>query len=154
MDAQVLLDIKAFYEYNPINNGVLEFIARLLTTKKTKKALQDMYGPGLAIRLHDQVMVHASYIQFLQEIKNETQQSFFTKEGFQNTNRDITFNEFVTKYFFPEQYIPEEPEEKETVEPGKSGETPVGETPAEPKAPAELNVTQPSPEELLGQPKA
>ena len=35
LDAQILLDIKAFYEYNPISNGVLEFIARLIAVAST-----------------------------------------------------------------------------------------------------------------------
>ena len=149
LDAQVLLDVKAFYEYNPINNGVLEFIARLLTNPKTKKELQNIYGPTKIALMHDQILVHASYMQFLQEIRSETDQAFFTKEGFQNKNRETTFDEFVTKYFFPEQYIPEEqpaPETPETPTP----ETQSKETGGQPEA---LNVTQPTPEELLGQPK-
>jgi hypothetical protein len=153
LDAQILLDVKAFYEYNPINNGVLEFIARILTNKKTKKELQNIYGLSKVALMHDQVLVHASYMQFLQEIKNDLEQAFFTSDGFQNKNREITFDEFVTKYFFPEQFIPEEPEQpKEAPVPTTATSEPSQTTPSTTTPPGNLNVTQPSPEELMKQP--
>lgn len=146
-DAQELLDVKAFFEYNPINAGVLEYIMRILTNKKTKQKLEDEFGKFKIQLMRDQILEHASYIQFLQEIKEDKELSFFTDSGSQNKERDTTFDEFVMKFFYPEQYVPEEKEEEPVPEtpPQPESKTPPA-TGATPEAP--LTVEQPAEEEL------
>lgn len=140
-DAQELLDVKAFFEYNATNVGTLEYIMRILTNKNTKQKLEDEFGKFKVRFMKEQILEHPSYIKFLQEIKDDLEQPYFTETGSQNKERDTTFNEFVMQYFHPEDYIPEVPEEKP-----KEPQAPVAEK--EPEQP--LAVEQPSPEELKG----
>jgi hypothetical protein len=145
-ELQELLDVKAFYEYNAVNCGVLEFIVRTLTSPKSKKKLEEEFGKGRVERMRQQALVHPSYIQYLQEIREESSQPFFNKDGMQNKNRDITFDDFVTQYFFPSQVIPKVEDTENTEQQP---------TPQQAPAPQpDVNVEQPSQEELLNQPPA
>lgn len=143
-DAQELLDVKAFFEYNATNVGTLEYIMRILTNKNTKQKLEDEFGKFKVQFMKEQILEHPSYVKFLQEIKDDTEQPYFTETGSQNKERDTTFNEFVMQYFHPEDYIPEVPEEKPEEE---EQETPAKKEPEQP-----LAVEQPSAEELKNPP--
>lgn len=152
-EAQTLLDVKAFYEYNPINIGTLEFLMRLLTNKKSKQALEDEFGRFKVEHMKDQVLNHASYIKYLQDIKEDKDIPFFTTEGTQNKERDTTFDEYIMQYFFPEQYIPT-PKEEPVEEPKEPTNEPADNTEAgkeggeEKEKEEPIKTEQPSAEEL------
>jgi hypothetical protein len=139
-EVQDLLDVKAFYEYNSLNVGTLEYIVRVLTNEESKKKLEDTFGKMKVEQMHEQAMMLPSYIQYLQDVKEDTEQPYFTKEGLQNDKRDQTFDEYVMQHYFPDQYIPEaKPEEPAT--------PPAAPAPAaNPEQP--LTVQQPTAEEL------
>lgn len=146
VELQTLLDTRAFYEYNPLNVAALEFIMRILVNKVSKQKLEDEFGKVKVDLLRQQVLSQPSYIQFLNEIRDNQTQSYFTKQGLQNKNRDNTYDELCMQYFFPEKYIPDNSNENEQTQ-GKEVEPKPVETPAEtPQA------EQPSQEELLNPP--
>jgi hypothetical protein len=136
-EAQELLDVKAFYEYNPLNVGTLEYIVRLFTNTDSKKTLEDTFGKFRVELMQDQALMHPSYIKYLQDIKDGTEQTYFTAEGLQNEDRDTTFDEYTMQHFFPDQYIPQAKEEKPAPAPA---------APVAPQAP--LTAEQPTAEEL------
>jgi len=145
-EAQELLDTKAFFEYNSVNAGTLEYIMRILTNKKTKQKLEDEFGKFKVQHMRDQILEHPSYIQFLQDIQDNKDMPFFTDSGAQNKERDVTFDEFVMQYFFPEQYIPTAKEEQPA--PSVPAAPAAPEAAAAPAPEAPLATEQPSPEEL------
>lgn len=149
-DMQDLLDSKAFYEYNPLNVGALEFIVRTLVSPKAKKKLESEFGKDKVEYMRQQALVHPSYIKFLEEVRDNITKPYFTTTGTQNKDRDNTYDELVMQYYFPEEYIPEE-EEK----PAEAAAEAPGTVPPAPEAapaPAAPTAEQPSPEELLKQP--
>lgn len=148
-EAQELLDVKAFFEYNLINAGTLEFIMRILTNKKSSQAIEDEFGKFKLQLMKEQVLEHPCYIKFIQDVKDDKDFPFFTETGSQNKEREVTFDESVMQYFFPEQYIPEtkeEPEQKEPVTPEQNTQQKPGESEKPEEEP--LEAEQPSPEEL------
>ena len=137
-EACLLLDTKVFYDYNALNNGALEYLLKLFNSN-AKEKLIDQFGADKIKFLKDQILAHPSYLQFLKEVKEGQEQPFFTKDGFQNSERETTFDDFVKKYFNPEEFIPK-PEQSTTQQP-----TPVVPTQNAPGAP---QAEQPSEDEL------
>jgi len=146
VELQALLDTRAFYEYNPLNVAALEFIMRILVNKGSKQKLEDEFGKPKVELLRQQVLSQPSYIQYLGEIRDNQTQTYFTKQGLQNKNRDNTFNELCMQYFFPEKYIPDNSNENNQEQGSKPVEQPVATEPETPTA------EQPSQEELLNPP--
>lgn len=146
VELQTLLDTRAFYEYNPLNVGALEFVMRILVNKKSKQKLEDEFGKTKVELLRQQVLSQPSYIQFLNEIKDNQVEPYFNKQGLQNKNRENTFDELCMQYFFPERYIPDNSNEN------KQGES--ESQPPQPEAPAQETpqAEQPSQQELLNPP--
>lgn len=142
-DLQLLLDIKAFYEYNPINIGTCEYVIRLLNNKKSYSNLEEMYGEKRLLHIKEQILTLPSYIQYLEDIKEGKESPYFTSSGLQNKEKENTFDDYVQKYFFPNNYIPN-PKEDNTPE------EPTTETPAATEQPAGLSTEQPTPEDLTG----
>lgn len=134
-DAQELLDVKAFSDDTPLNVGALEFMIRMLISDKSKQKLYDEFGSKEIEHLRQQCLLHPSYIKFLQDIDEETTQPYFTAEGFQNKERDKSYNQYVVEIFTPELFIPEQKPE----------------APAPTPAP---QAQQPSQEELVNEPDA
>lgn len=147
-DMQDLLDTKAFYEYNPLNVGALEFIIRTLVNPKAKKKLESEFGKDKIEYMRQQALLHPSYIKFLEGVRDNVEKPYFTTAGSQNKERDNTYDELVMQYYFPDEYIPEE---EKVAEPAQT--TPVAGPEAPAPAPAAPTAEQPSPEELLKQPE-
>jgi hypothetical protein len=142
INMQTLLDVKTFYEYNAINVGILEYIMRMLINPKSKQKLEDEFGKNKVELLRQQTLLHPSYVQFLQEIKDGITQTFFLKSGLQNPDRDGTFDDFVMEYLHPDQVIPQvETPEEENIEPSNPVAPPVA-----------TGAIQPKPSDLLKQP--
>lgn len=146
VELQALLDTRAFYEYNPLNVAALEFIMRILVNKKSKQKLEDEFGKVKVDLLKQQVLSQPSYIQFLNEIRDNQTQSYFTKEGLQNKNRENTFDELCMQYFFPEKYVPDN---SNKIEQSQESELKAKTPSAAPETP---QAEQPSQEELLNPP--
>ncbi len=104
-EAKLLLDVKVFYDYNALNNGTLEYLLKLFNSN-AKQKLIDEFGSEKIDFVKDQILAHPSYLQFLKEVKTGQEQPFFTKDGFQNSEREITFDDYVKKYFTPEEFVP------------------------------------------------
>jgi hypothetical protein len=135
-EAGLLLDVKAFFEYNALNNGALEYLLKLLNSQ-AKNKLKDIFGDEKIAYMKSQILAHPSYLKFLKEVKDGTELPFFTKDGFQNTDRKPSYDEFVKKYYSPEEFIPKKKEEVSVPKPILV------------KEPKELEAKQPSGEELI-----
>ena len=131
VDAQLLLDCKAFFDYTPTNVGALEYMLRMFLSPKTRKKLNSMFGERRIAFMLEQALLHPSYIQFLKEIKEDTEQPYFGTDGTQNTQREQTYDDIINSVYSPEEFIPKVDDEKQQP------------TPAEP-----IQAVQPTPEEL------
>lgn len=143
VDASLLLDVKAFYNNNALNVGALEFLVRLFRGAKSK--LGDIFSKEKIKFMLVQILSLPSYQTHIRKIQQQEEQPFFTKDGSQNLNRDVTYDDYVTQYFNPEEYVPKPTEAKETPDEGsmkQQSKTPPTE---------EAGVKQPSQEELLKQ---
>jgi hypothetical protein len=132
-DLSLLLDVKAFYDYNALNNGVLEFALKMLNSN-IKQRLKDTYGSSKIDFIKAQILSHASYLKFLKNVKDGIEQPFFDIKGFPNSERTPSFDDLVKKYFTPKEYIPSAPKIEEPV------------APAQPAAPAAPEESPPAPE--------
>jgi hypothetical protein len=112
----LLLDVKAFYDYNALNNGVLEFVLKMLNSN-IKQKLKDTYGSSKMDFVKAQILSHASYLKFLKNVKEGVEQPFFDIKGFQNAERTPSFDDLVKKYFAPKEYIPSTPKIEEPAAP-------------------------------------
>ena len=133
-EAGLLLNLKVFYDYNALNNGALEYIMKTFSSNAQQKLI-DQFG-GKIQYMKEQILAHPSYLQFLKEIKENKEEPFFTKDGFQNSDRKITFDDYVKKYFSPEEFIPKKNNSLEN-------------NTKEPQNNDPLQSSQPSEEELL-----
>lgn len=106
-DLSLLLDVKAFYDYNALNNAVLEFVLKLLNSN-AKQKLKDLYGTFKIDYLKAQILTHPSYLKFLKNIKDGVERPYFDSKGFQNQRGSSfpSFDDLVKKYFMPEEFIP------------------------------------------------
>ena len=147
VDVKELLDVKAFYVYNPLNVGTLEFLVRMLGST-TKAKIKDMIGGKDMRHILEQILTLPSYTQHLRKIKLGEEQPFFNEDGSQNSSRDITFDDYVLQYFSPEDYIPKvkDYEKEEQIEEPKGEEQPQPEA-----SPNEVNALQPGSQELMNQ---
>lgn len=143
-DIMLLLDTKAFFEDNPLNIGVLEYLAR--TIKHAGEKLNATFGREKVQLMLQQILVLPSYQKHITEIAKDKNNAFFTNKGTQNTNKQITFDDLVTKQYNPEDYIPK-PSKIEPEPEAKPKET----EPSEEASEGELNAEQPSEEELMKQ---
>lgn len=148
-DARLLLDTKAFYSYNALNVGCLEYLIRLANDQNAKENLYDHFGQDTIDYMKEQAIQHPSYIQYLKKIKSEDLLPFFKNDGTQNEDREKTFDDFVKQIFEPQNVIPKK--EEPIAEPVTAEATPLdipnpdqgtqGEEPAEtgttPEAPTE-----------------
>ena len=94
-DLSLLLDTKAFFDYNSLNAGTIEFIIRLFD--KRKQALEDELGTNKYNVLRLQALLLPSYVKFLNEIDLEQEYPFFNSSGLQNQEREKTFNDSMAK---------------------------------------------------------
>ena len=139
-DLKALLDSKTFFEYNALNVGVLEFIIRIIGSSKTEGMMNQMLDKKQIHYLKQQIFSLPSYLLFLRKIKDGEEQSYFNKDGTQNEERDNTFDDFVKKVYFPNEFVPHKRKVSKTIAPPTaSGET------------GEPGVEQPEPEELMNQ---
>ena len=145
-DTMVLLDVKAFFDYNGLNVGCLEFLVRMLGSD-TKTKLKEMFGNKEIDKMLQQILTLPSYLKHLQKVKIAEEQPYFNKDGGQNANREVTFNDLVVQYFNPEDYIPKP---KSNEEPAQSEVTPE-EQPQEQKPGNEVSAEQPSENALMSQ---
>lgn len=128
-----LIEVRAFFDYNPLNVGALEYIVRLLTNKHSRKKLTELYGTRVINTLRQEALLTPSYIRHLEEIRDRINVPYFTSSGTQNTNRDMTYDDYINKYFFPNQHIPTDLETTEKKKPEQE---------------IEITAEQPSAEEL------
>ena len=143
-DIKLLLDTKTFFEYNALNVGALEFLIRVIGSSKTEGTLNKMLDLNQVNLLKQQIFSLPSYLLFLKKVKEGEEQSYFNKDGTQNETKDNTYDDYVKKVYFPEEFVPHKkkvapeiappsPEDKESGESGSTG------------------VEQPEPEELMNQ---
>lgn len=142
VDVMLLLDIKAFFQDNPLNVGVLEFLAR--TIKYSGEKLFSTFGKAKIQLMLQQILTLPCYQKHLNEIAKNKANAYFTSKGMQNKEKEMSFDDLVTKYFNPEEYIPK-PKQPEI----QPIEEPQSEEKIEDKG--ELNAEQPSEEELMQQ---
>lgn len=152
-DARLLLDTKAFYSYNALNVGALEYLIRLTNDSNAQENLYGHFGQDTIDYMREQAIQHPSYIQYLKKIKAEELLPFFKSDGTQNEERDKTFDDFVKQIFEPQDVIPKvEPQDQQvTAEPTDLNITPpaddaAGTTPPAPDAnaaPATPEATPP-----------
>jgi hypothetical protein len=140
-----LIEVRAFFDYNPLNVGALEYIVRLLNNETSRNKLIELYGVKTIDTLKQEALLTPCYIKHLEEIRDGLTTPYFTSSGMQNTNRDMTFDDYINKYFFPDQYIPKETEIKTDEQPEES--EPELEITAEQPSPEELNPDEETPEE-------
>lgn len=105
-DLKELFDVRVFYDDIDINAGVCEYVIRMLLSEKSSKTIRDEFGRGFLERLKEQTLLNTSYINFLERIAENQEQPFFKSNGLQNKEREVSFNDLVTKLFYPNSYIP------------------------------------------------
>jgi hypothetical protein len=138
VDAQLLLDCKAFFDYTPTNTGSLEYIVRMFLNPKTRKKLNDMFGEKRISYMLEQALLHPSYIQYLKNIKTGVEQPYFNSDGLQNTERKPTFDDIIKSTYTPQEFVPDL----------NNTQTPPQSIQTQQPSPEELqNPEQPSPEE-------
>ena len=109
-DLSLLLDIKAFYDYNALNNAVLEFALKMLNSN-AKEKLKEIYGSFKVDYIKAQILAHPSYLKFLKNVKDGVEEPYFDKQGFQS-QRSPSFDDLVKKYFALSEFIPGEKKPK------------------------------------------
>lgn len=105
-DARLLLDVKAFYSYNALSVGTLEYLIRLTSDQNAQENLYGHFGKDTIDYMREQAIQHPSYIQYLKKIKSEEILPFFKSDGTQNEDRDKTFDDFVKQVFDPQNVVP------------------------------------------------
>jgi hypothetical protein len=93
--AEELLDVKVFYEIDSLNVAVLEYMIRMLNNEKIHDKLYDLYGEQLIEELKEQILSYSNYNKFINDIKENKAQPFFTDEGYQFEEREETFDDMV-----------------------------------------------------------
>lgn len=139
-DLSLLLDTKAFYDYNALNNAVLEFALKMLNSNAREK-LRDMYGSFKIDYVKAQILAHPSYLKFLKNIKDSVEEPYFDKQGFQS-QRSPSFDDLVKKYFTPGEFIPGE-KKPEIVKPDAVTATPTEGAPTQGEAPPQESSPPP-----------
>lgn len=158
IDARLLLDVKAFFKYNALNVGCLEYIVRLTNDSAAQEKLYAQYSKDTIDYMKEQAIFHPSYIQYLKKIKAEQIVPFFDSDGTQNLERDKTFDQIVKDIFEPQNVLPKvtEPTGTVTAEPTELDLTAQNKptTPQEPqnKVPEEKPTQEPekAPQNPLG----
>jgi hypothetical protein len=92
-NTELLLDVKAFYSYNALNVGTLEFLIRLF--KEADKKLGDMFSKEKVKFMMQQIMFLPSYQAHIRKLQTQEEAPYFNKDGSQNMNRDITYDDCV-----------------------------------------------------------
>ena len=144
-DIKLLLDSKAFFEYNALNVGALEFLIRVIGSSKTEGMINQMLDLKQINLLKQQIFSLPSYLLFLKKVKDGEEQAYFNKDGTENETRENTYDDYVKKVYFPEEFVPHKKKEAPEIAP--------------PPTPEEDNdtsgggpgVEQPEPEELMNQ---
>lgn len=150
-DVRLMLDTKAFYSYNALNVGALEYIIRLLNDSTSQENLHEHFGESIVDYLRAQALQHPSYIQYLKKIKAQEIEPFFKSDGTQNDERPKSFDDFIKELFEPENVIPKKPETANTqivAQPTELEIPPPANTPeanAAPATPPQGNAAQPNP---------
>jgi len=142
-DIKLLLDTKVFFDYSALNVGTLEFLIRVIGSSKTEGMMNQMLDLKQINYLKQQIFSLPSYLLFLKKVKEGEDQSYFNKDGTQNETRDVTFDDYVKKVYFPNEFVPH-----------KKKVAQVSAPPTDEELPAEgsdTGVEQPEPEELKNQ---
>lgn len=141
-DLKLLLDVKAFFEFNLLNVGTVEFVMRMFLSERKK--IEDKIGKREYELLKTQALHLPSYIQFLNNIESGKESPFFTTKGLQIPDREVTFDSLTTQIFNPEEYIPE------PIAQSSAPAAPLPNVTAEQPSAEELNPENPS-EEIPGE---
>lgn len=104
IDMQLLLDVRAFYDYNPVNVGTCEFIIRML--KCSKDQLKEKFGIEKTSLFLQQILTLPSYQKHLSELSRETINSYFDNKGMQRKGRNPSYYDCVMEIYDPKHYIP------------------------------------------------
>lgn len=104
IDVELLLDVRAFYEYSPLNVGTLEFLIRTLESAKEK--LNELFTKEKVGFFLQQILTLPSYQKHLSTLQRKQEAPFFNRNGMQNDTREVTYDDCVMKYYDPENFLP------------------------------------------------
>ena len=99
-----LLELRAFYNYNALNAGALEFIVRFINSRESE--LKEKYGQGAPNYLKGMVFSFPCYVFHIKRVKEGKDLLFFLDNGTQNEKKKVTFDNYVKQVLEPKNYIP------------------------------------------------
>lgn len=131
-DARLLVDTRSFIEELDVNNGILEYLLRLLNNKSANERLTELFGSETIKELKENILAHPNYKKYLNQIKHSEVQPFFNLQGLPNEQRVPSFEDVVEEYLHPELAAINKAQETETNEEEGPVNINSAEIPAEP----------------------